>query len=96
MERIIFRKEKNPYTNEPSYLAVFPDDETNPGRVECLPFCIRDNGTAVFEPLCEADLWYYYKTKIVHKNDPLADKLLKTVSEYYEGLQFRIVEKLTY
>ena len=34
MERVIFRKEKYPYDKEtPHYLAVFPDDQANPGRV---------------------------------------------------------------
>lgn len=113
MERVIFRKEKNPYvqsircTNqkrgeswkdtlcnpEYNYLALFPDDEANPGRVECLPFFFDWNGIAHFEPYCEAD-WSYLlgKTRIIHRRDPIAETLLKTVSAYCES-ELKLMEK---
>ena len=115
-ERVIFRKEKNPYTQsikctnrkslepyeetlcnpEYIYLAVFPDDPANPGRVECVPFFFDGHGTVFFESCCEAD-WRYCleKTRIVHKRDPIAETLLKTVSQYYNA-SFRMVEKMTH
>ena len=117
MERVIFRKERNPYvqsircTNqkngeswnetlcnpEYNYLAIFPDDETNPGMVECLPFFFDGYGIPHFEPLTEMCLEYYYgKTHIIHKRDPQIEPLLKALSEYYENQPFRIVEKLTH
>jgi len=105
-ERVIFRKEKNPYvqsircTNrkdgepleetlcnpEYNFLALFPDDKANPGRVVCLPFFFDGHGTAHFEPYGEAD-WHYLltKTRIVHKRDPIAETLLGTVSKYCES-----------
>lgn len=113
MERVIFRKEKNPYvqsircTNhkrgesmeetlcnpEYNYLALFPDDETNPGMVECLPFFFDGHGTAHFEPYCEADWGYILgKTRIVHKWDAIAETLLKTVSAYCES-ELKLMEK---
>ena len=113
MERVIFRKEHNPYvqsircTNqkrgesleetlcnpEYNYLALFPDDKANPGRVACIPFFFDGYGTAHFEPYCEAD-WAYIldKTRIVHKRDAIAETLLKTVSEYYETT-FQMMER---
>ena len=93
MERVIFRKEKNPYTKETDYLALFPDDEANPGRVECLPFSFDGYGTAWFELYCEAD-WRYIlgKTRIVHKRDAIAETLLKTVSAYCES-ELKLMEK---
>lgn len=93
MERVIFRKEKNPYTKETDYLALFPDDEANPGRVLCLPFSFDGYGTTWFEACCEVD-WRYIldKTRIVHKRDAIAETLLKTVSEYFET-QFQMMEK---
>lgn len=93
MERVIFREEKNPYTNETGFLALFPDDEANPGMVECVPFSFDGQGRAIFEPLGEADWGYLLgKTRIVHKRDPIAETLLESVSAYYET-QFRMMEK---
>lgn len=43
-ERVIFRTEKNPYVNGPSFLAVFPDDPANPGRVGCVSFHFQEYG----------------------------------------------------
>lgn len=113
MERVIFRKEKNPYvqsircTNrrkgesleetlcnpEYNYLALFPDDEANPGMVECLPFFFDGHGIAHFEPYGEA-AWSYIlgKTRIVHKRDAIAETLLETVSKYCES-ELKMMEK---
>lgn len=101
-ERVIFREEKNPYApGTPYYLAVFPDDKSTRGRIACVTFHFgklydfRDDECAIFESLCECDYGYYLSTKIIHKRDPRAEKLLKAVSEYYKA-PFRIVEKLTH
>lgn len=101
-ERVIFREYKDPYMpGVPHYLAVFPDDKANPGRICCTPFYFGkrydflEGELAIFEPVCECDYGYYYSTKIIHRKDPRAEKLLKTVSEYYKA-PFRIVEKLTH
>ena len=119
-ERVIFRKEKNPYaqsikcanrkrlepneetlaTPEYIYLAIFPDDPANPGKVAYVPFFFDGHGTAWFESYGEAD-WFYVveKTRIIHKSNPLAEKLLQAVTEYYSTevpAKFRIVEKLTH
>lgn len=100
-ERVIFRKEKNPYAKDtPYYLAVFPDDEANPGRVCCLPFFFDGHGKAVFEPYGEIDIGYYYETRLVHRFDAETPKLLKALTEYYSGkdgpVQFRVMQKLTH
>lgn len=95
MERVIFREEKNPYTKENGYLALFIDDEANPGMVECVSFCFDGAGRAIFEPLTEANWRYIHgKTSIIHKRDPLSETLLQAVSAYYET-PFKMVEKLT-
>ncbi|MBQ1776618.1 MAG: hypothetical protein IIZ93_00530 [Acidaminococcaceae bacterium] len=93
-ERVIFRKEKNPYGKDtPYYLAVFPDDEANPGRVCCLPFFFDGHGNAVYEPYCEASLNYYYKTHLVHRFDLETPKLLNAIQCYYQR-PFRVMQKL--
>ena len=97
-ERVIFRKEKNPYAKDtPYYLAVFPDDKAIPGRLVCVPLYFNSNGDAIFEPCCEIDKAYYYSTHLVHRFDPEAPKLLKAITDYYSNevpAKFRIIQKL--
>lgn len=105
-ERVIFREEKNPYDpGTPYYLAVFPDDRSTRGRIAFVSFHFgkqydfRDDECAIFEPLGECNYKYYLSTKIIHKNDERAEKLLQAVTEYYSTevpAKFRIVEKLTH
>ena len=106
-ERVIFREEKNPYDpNAPHYLAVFPDDPSKPGYITCVPFHygkvlydFSDSDGAIFEPMCDVSLGYYYQTKIIHRNDPRAEKLLQAVTDYYSSevpAKFRMVEKMTH
>ena len=95
-ERVIFREYKNPYMpGVPHYLAVFPDDEANPGRVCCLPFFFDGHGNAVYESYCEASMDYYYKTRLVHRFDAETPKLLNAIQCYYQR-PFRIMQKLTH
>lgn len=96
MERVIFRTERNEYVSEPSYLACFPDDPANPGRICCTPFYFLPDGTAIFESYCEASLGYYYdNTRIVHKTSQESEKLLSAIERYYDT-KFKIVEKITH
>lgn len=100
-ERVIFRIEKYAYDRETRhYLAVFPDDEANPGRVAAVPFYFDGHGQAVFEPYCEIDIGYYYETRLVHRFDAETPKLLKALTDYYSGkdgpVQFRVMQKLTH
>ena len=98
-ERVIFREEKNPYSpNIPHYLAVFPDDPAKPGYVACVPFYFNYD-MVWFEPYCEIDRGYYLSTKIIHKNDESAEKLLQAITNYYSRevpAKFRMVEKMTH
>lgn len=98
-ERVIFREEKNPYLHGiPHYLAVFPDDRTKPGCIACVPFHFQHD-MVFFEPYCECTYDYYLSTKIIHKKDARAEKLLKAVTDYYSRevpAKFRMVEKMTH
>ena len=38
MERVILRREYNPFIKRWGYLAIFPDDEANPGCVGAISF----------------------------------------------------------
>lgn len=93
MERVIFRTEYDPYMKMEKYLAVFPDDPANPGRVAFTPLYFNSHGVT-FEPYGEMDLSYYYKkTKIVHKKETVVAPLLTALNQFY-GIDFRAVEKM--
>ncbi len=49
-EKVIFRREYDPYMKVWGYVVGFPDDEANRGKIGCLPFKIYEDGRAVFEP----------------------------------------------
>ena len=96
-ERVIFRKYKDPYKpkNAPCFLAVFPDDEANPGMIAATPFWydMSGNGMVWFEPYTEISESFYYRTKIIHKDDFRVRFLLHDISQYYGGAEFRACEK---
>lgn len=95
MERIIFRTERNPYTKETNYIAVFPDSTSQSGRLLALPFSVRPDYT-IFESHCEIDYGYYLdKTRIVHKSNKIISDLLNRVQKYHRGAQYEVVEKIT-
>lgn len=94
-ERVIFRRDKQREKGAWCFLAAFPDDDANPGRVACLPFHVPyKSGAPVFEPFCEVDLSYYYSTKLVHKDESVAETCKEVVENYY-ATEFEVVEKLT-
>ena len=91
MERVIFRMERDKYNARDNILACWPDDPHNLGRIARTPFFFQ-NGKAIFEPYCEAADEYYYQTKIIHKNTPVAARALAAVEEYY-GAKFKVCER---
>ena len=93
MERVIFRKQYNPYTKEWGFLAAFPDDDCSVGMISGVSFTFDRDGKAVFEPYTDYSLPYYYAKKIVRRKDPMMGKLRKAVEDYY-GTKFRVCEKV--
>ena len=93
MEKVVFRVERNPYTKRNNFLAVFPDDSANPGRLGYVAF--EFNGyNVLFEPYGEiATNYYYANTKRVRKNSPEADRCKRAIERYY-NCQFRVMVKL--
>ena len=96
-EKVIFRREYNPYTKEHGFLAVFPETVDRLRRVTVLPFCFRKDFTGkeypVFECHNDADIDYLYKRKIVHKNDKIIPVLLSAIEKFY-GQQFCVAERI--
>ncbi len=92
-ERVIFRTEYNPYTKRREYLAVFPDDPANPGRIGAVEMHVREKGTFFF-PYGEIALAYYYNnTRLVHKDNSAIPDLLRAVEGYYD-CKFKVCEKI--
>ena len=95
-EKVIFRREYDPYRKEWSFLAIFPETEANPGNVAFLPFWFIEHmnySETVYGVFDEMDIWYMYKCKIVHKNDEIIPRLLSAIESYYDQ-QFQVVEKI--
>ena len=65
--RVIIRTEANHFGKEGfHWVAVFPDDKANPGRILYVPFEIRNGIFYQLEPFGEMSLsWYYADTKYV-------------------------------
>ena len=92
-QKVIIRREYDPYTKRWGYIAGFPNDSVNKGRIACTSFKIYEDGKAVFEPYDEVDKFYFLSKKIVHKGTEEAEKCLKVLEEYWEE-KFVVVEKI--
>lgn len=98
-EKVIIRREYDPFREEWGYLAAFPESPSNPGKILCLPFFFLEDGTAIFDAHCEVDFEYYYKTKIVHAKTDEAKKCCEVITRYYnrysrEPINLRLAEKI--
>lgn len=101
MEKMIVRREYDPYRKEWGFLAVYPKDPACPGRLAALPLYFTKDGGAIFEPHCEIDYGYYYgKTKLVKAKSEDAIRVREAVERYYnsnpnnEPCHFRLMEKI--
>ena len=80
-ERVIFRRERDPYTKKWNYIACFPDDPAYVywSFIGGIPFYLKDENDPtswVREPYASMAYGYYIKTKIIHKNDPIIPVLV--------------------
>lgn len=91
-ERVIFRREYDPYWKRWGYLAVFPDDEANPGRIGVIGFKLIDDGSVIFEAYQEASIEYVMNRKLVHKDTDEAKACLTALMWYY-GREFQVCER---
>ena len=93
MERVVFRRDYDPYMKTEKYLAVFPDDPHNVGRLAFVSFYFNDD-RAVFEPYGEMSLDYYRKTIRVRRQSDEELRCLQAIEKYF-GCQFKVKEKLS-
>lgn len=93
MERVIFRTDHDPYMKCEKYLAIFPDDPTNVGRLAYVSFYFNGE-RPVFEPYGEMSIeYYYYNTKRIKKGTELSAKCLCAIEWFYDS-KFVVREKL--
>lgn len=92
-EKVIFRREYDPYMKRWGYIAGFPNDTVLTGRIGCIPFKIYEDGKAVFEPYTEVDKFYFLKKKLVHKGTEEAEACVKALEKMYNGNYF-VAEKI--
>ena len=94
--RLIIRKEYDPYMAMWKYVALYPDDDALPGRIVCQPFYFDANGRVISEPVCEMDYGYYIcKTKHVSAKSDEVAKCLAALEELHDT-KFVLREKITY
>lgn len=91
-ERVIFRRDYDPYMGIEKFLACFPDDEANLGNIAYVPIYINGD-TMCHDPYSEMPFDYYYRHKIVHKNESVVEDLVKILQFFYGG-EYKVVEKI--
>lgn len=94
-EKVIFRREYDPYMKTWGYLAGFPNDEANKGRIAVFDFKIFENGTVQGGCHDEADKNYFTKLKLVHKGTDEADMCLNALKKLHSDEDFYVAEKIT-
>lgn len=83
--KVIFRKSKNPYTNEYEVVAFFPEIEVNYGRILSYMH-IGQHG--------EADLGFYHETKKVTEAE--YKPLLEELKVIYDDCELVVKQKINY
>lgn len=83
--KIIFRKEKNPYTKEYEVIAFFPELKANYGRMVCY---------ATMGQHSEADLEYYHNTKKATEEE--YKPLLNELKMVYNDCILEVKQKIYY
>ena len=94
-EKVIFRREYDPYTKSWGYLAGFPEDKVNKGMIGVLDFRIYEDGTVVRGLYCEAAKNYFTKLKLVHKETDEAKMCLQALCKIEPNGKYYVGEKIT-
>lgn len=84
MTKVIFRKAKNPYTNDYDVMAFFPDIEANYGKIVCYEH-MGQHG--------EADLMYYWHNTKKATPEEYAD-LYRELTELVGYEDLKVMQKL--
>lgn len=92
-ERVVFRREYDPYAKAYRYLAVFPDDATRSGIYMAVSIW-KSDGRPWRSKAREIPWSYYYNmTETVHKDDPIVDELVEILKYFYDG-EYDVKERI--
>lgn len=83
--KVIFRKEKNPYTNEYEVIAFMPELPANYGRIVCYAHMGQHS---------EADTEYYHNTKKATEAE--YKPLLMELKAIYDDCELMVKQKINY
>lgn len=83
--KVIFRKEKNPYTNDYDVIAFLPELKANYGKMVCY---------ATMGQHSEADLEYYHNTKKATEVE--YEPLLNELKMVYNDCILEVKQKVYY
>lgn len=83
--KVIFRKSKNPYTNEYEVVAFFPEIEVNYGRILSYMHIGQHS---------EADLGFYHETKKATEAE--YKPLLEELKAIYDDCELVVKQKINY
>lgn len=83
--KVIFRKEKNPYTNEYEVIAFMPELPANYGRIVCYAHMGQHS---------EADVEYYHNTKKATEAE--YKPLLMELKSIYDDYELVVKQKINY
>lgn len=92
-ERVVMRREYDPFMEIEKVLCVFPDDRANPGKLCYVVMWFDGHGTAWFEPYGECDYYYYLHLKPL-KDVEMVEKCKAALEARYGG-KFKVVQKIT-
>lgn len=99
-ERVIIRREFDPYMRVWGYLAFYPDSKANPGCIQCqrvykVSSDCNGNDFRNWRVGCldEVSLDYFYKRKIVKARSSYANKVIAILKRKYWDSDFKAYEK---
>lgn len=92
-ERVIFRKEYDPYRKIWGFLACFPDDDANLGRINAIPFYEGMYGRWESYGYTEISTEYFLTKKIIHKGTEEAKKCLEILQSFFPNEEFKVCER---
>lgn len=83
--KVVFRKEKNPYTNDYEVIAFMPELKANYGKIVCYAHIGQHS---------EADLEYYQNT--IKANESEYKLLLNELNGIYNDCELIVRQKINY
>ena len=92
-EKVVIRKEYDPYMKIWKYLCIFPEYYEGYGMYGCVAVWKTSDGIWMHDCYGAGPIEYFYKCKIIHKNSPEAIEIVTALKKFY-GDDYKVVEKI--